>query len=162
MRTTILRTLLGIALLATYPLSCLATASSAFPGVAGKLYLALSVSDFDRSVEWYGRVLNLEKLDDTSDPKGVWRIANLVSKDVWIEVIHDRRNKPMQGAQGIVKAGFSVHDVDEIVEHATRLGLTKPRVVDSKLHHLRIVQLTDPDGNILQFTSPLDEVHDDK
>ena len=110
----------------------------------------------------YAALLNLEKLDDTSDPKGVWRIANLVSKDVWIEVIHDRRNKPMQGAQGIVKAGFSVHDVDEIVEHATRLGLTKPRVVDSKLHHLRIVQLTDPDGNILQFTSPLDEVHDDK
>lgn len=119
-------------------------------------YFAVAVGDMDRSVSWYRTVFGLKQLDDQKDPKGVWRIVNLTSDALFIELIWDSRCSKQENARGFAKVGFSVTDVREIAKRAESATGEKPRVIEFEKHKLRILQLRDPDGNVLQFASPLD------
>lgn len=120
-------------------------------------YFAVSVEDIDRSVAWYKAVFGLKQLDDLKDPKGVWRIVNLASDSLFVELIWDSRRKGYSNGRGFFKVGFSVTDVGEIADKVGAASGEKPRVIDDERHKIRIVQLRDPDGNILQFASPLNK-----
>ncbi|ANM29826.1 hypothetical protein ABI59_09905 [Acidobacteria bacterium Mor1] len=123
--------------------------------IRGPQYFALSVEDVDRSVAWYRNVLGLQLLDDTRDEDGRWRIANLANDALFVEIIWDRRDSAAESARGIVKVGFSVPDVEAVADRVAAAGEKRPRVLTFKRHNVRLVQLRDPDGNILQLTTPI-------
>lgn len=118
-------------------------------------YFAVVVGDMDRSVAWYKTAFGLRELDDQKDPNGVWRIVNLASETLFVELIWDSRKTESKSGRGLFKVGFAVPDVGEVAKNAEAATGEKLRIVDSAKHKIRIVQLRDPDGNILQFTSPL-------
>ena len=145
-------TLLSLVLaLCTLP----AVAESPVEKVGSPQYVALSVEDVDRSIDWYVATLGLSKLDDTTDDGGRWRIANLTGKGLWIEIIWDKRDSPAERARGIAKFGFGVPDVHAVADRIEASGAERPRVVSFKKHNVDILQLKDPDGNIVQLTSKI-------
>lgn len=123
--------------------------------VQAPFYFAVSVSDVDRSVEWYRSALGLELIDDTSAEDGRWRIANLSNALVFVEIIRDDRDTAAERATGIAKVGFQVPDLDSVADRVERDTGERPRVLDFERHRIRILQLRDPDGNIVQLSTPI-------
>jgi predicted enzyme related to lactoylglutathione lyase len=130
--------------------------------VVGPQYFAVSVADVDRAAEWYGRVFGLEKLDDKGAEDGSWRVVNLTNDDLLVEIIMDRRDQPAERAHGFRKVGFSVPDVDAVADRIAEVTGERPRVVDFDPHDVRILQLEDPEGNVIQLTSPMGAAADAK
>lgn len=122
---------------------------------ADRAYVAVSVADVDASAAWYRQVLELESLDDQRAPDGRWRIVNLVSERVWVELIFDARDQAVANARGFVKFGFLVADVDAVADRVVAMGAPRPQIGESSQHQVRLLQLRDPDGHIVQFMSPL-------
>ena len=118
-------------------------------------YFAVSVEDVDRSVAWYQAAFGLRKLDDTRADDDRWRIVNLANDDLFVEVIRDNRDQATLRARGFAKVGFRVPDVDAVADRVEEALGKRPRVLDFKEHGVRILQLLDPDGNIIQLSSPL-------
>ncbi|MGE3467392.1 MAG: VOC family protein [Pyrinomonadaceae bacterium] len=127
------------------------------PAPTAPQYFAVRVGDIDRSAAWYKKVFGLRLLDDSKDPNGVWRIVNLVSDALFVELIWDSRGSNEKGGMGFFKIGYWVADVETIADRVGSATGDRPRVLDFEKHKLRLVQLRDPDGNILQFSSPLPE-----
>lgn len=125
------------------------------PAVGAPQYFAISVEDVDRSVAWYRSAFALDQLDDQKAPDGKWRIVNLASDRLFVEVIWDSRDSTVRGARGFAKVGFGVEDVDAIADRIEKATGTRPRVIEAAAQGVRILQLNDPDGNIIQISSPL-------
>jgi predicted enzyme related to lactoylglutathione lyase len=123
-------------------------------------YFAVSVEDVDRSANWYAKALGLEKLDDTADEAGRWRIVNLKSDSLFVEIIWDKRGGDGGRVRGIAKVGFQVPDVERVADRVEKALGTRPRILDFQKHGIRILQLKDPDGNTVQLSSPLSESAD--
>jgi predicted enzyme related to lactoylglutathione lyase len=51
--------------------------------------------------------------------------------------------------------GFGVNDVDAVADRVGADTGTRPKVLAFAPHGIRLLQLQDPDGNIIQLTSPL-------
>ena len=129
---------------------------------SSRQYFAVSVGDMDRSVAWYGRALGLDVLDDTSADDGRWRIVNMLNDHLSVELIQDRRDAVVDRARGFAKVGFMVSDVAAVADRVERSGETRPRVLDFQKHQIRLIQLKDPDDNIVQLFSPLAEPETDQ
>ena len=118
-------------------------------------YFAVSVEDPERSAAWYEAAFGLERLDDTADENGRWRIINLRNDAIFVEVIWDVRDEPVGRARGIAKVGFGVSDPDAIADRVEAATGERPRVLTFEKHGIRLLQLRDPDGNIIQLSSPI-------
>ena len=119
-------------------------------------YFAVRVADMDRSVAWYQRALGLEVLDDTSAEDGRWRIVNLTRDGLAVELIQDRRDRAAEGrVRGLSKVGFEVQDLEPIADRVAASGEERPRILDFDKHSLRLLQVRDPDGNVVQLFSPM-------
>ena len=125
------------------------------PEVRAPFYFAVLVTDVDRSVEWYSARLGLQLVYDTRAEDGRWRIANLENEQIFVEIIRDDRARAVEDALGIAKVGFQVPDVDAVADRIERDTGERPRVLDFARHNVRILQVNDPDGNILQLSTPL-------
>jgi len=55
----------------------------------------------------------------------------------------------------LAEVGFRVPDADSVAAAVGRATGTRPRVLEFPPHGVRLVQIRDPNGNILQLTSPL-------
>jgi catechol 2,3-dioxygenase-like lactoylglutathione lyase family enzyme len=119
-------------------------------------YFALYVNDVDRSVDWYRTVFGLRLLGGSAADDGSWRIENLGSKQLLVEIIRDSRAQGVDRALGFRKVGFYVPDVEEVAERIARATGERPRVVDFEQLNQRILQLRDPNGNIIQLLSSLE------
>jgi predicted enzyme related to lactoylglutathione lyase len=127
--------------------------------IAGKpQYFAVSVADLDASIAWYSTAFGLRKLDDQSADDKSWRIVNLASDDLFVELIHDRRDQPVKQARGFAKVGYTVADVAVVADRVGRATGKRPRVLEFPQQGLRLIQLQDPDGNLIQLSSPLPKV----
>ena len=135
----------------------LATAEPWVEAFTTPQYFAVSVEDMDQSLAWYTQALGLETLDDTTHPEGMWRIVNLHREGLAVELVFDRRAaaRPEGRVRGVAKVGFAVPNVHEVAERVEKATGERPRVVDFERHGIHILQLRDPDGNILQLTSPM-------
>ena len=129
--------------------------------VGAPQFFALRVRDLDAAVAWYAELLGLEELDRTRAEDGTWEIANLRSDALFVEVIRDERASPAERALGFAKVGFGVPDVRVLAARLERESGLRPRVIEIERHGLRLVQLRDPEGNVLQLVSPLDGSSDD-
>jgi predicted enzyme related to lactoylglutathione lyase len=107
----------------------------------------------DRSIEWYVAVFGLQQLDDERASDGSWRIVNLATENLFVELIWDNRDRAVERARGFAKVGFGVASADELAARVEKATGKSPKVVEAVKQGLRIVQLRDPDGNILQFSS---------
>ena len=119
------------------------------------MFFALSVADVDRAADWYAAAFGVERLDDHEAGDGSWRIVNLTGENLAIELIRDDRDQAAARVRGIRKVGFGVADVEVVADTVERATGTRPGVVDDQRHGIRILQLRDPDGNVLQLSSQL-------
>jgi catechol 2,3-dioxygenase-like lactoylglutathione lyase family enzyme len=124
-------------------------------GVRAPHYFAVRVADAEKSAAWYRLALGLRELDRSQAADGSWQIVNLTNAELFVEIIRDNRVSSSDAARGFAKVGFHVADVDVVAAKVGRATGTSPRVVEFAPHGVRIVQLRDPDGNIIQLFSPL-------
>ena len=74
-----------------------------------------------------------------------------------VEIIRDDRAQEVDRARGFRKVGFQVPDVEAVADRVERATGDRPRVIDFARFGVRIVQLRDPDGSIIQLSSPLED-----
>ncbi len=116
-------------------------------------YFAVLVSDANRSAQWYKTAFGLRELDRSSADDGSWQIVNLANDQLFVEVIRDDRAQPVTRARGFFKVGFHVPDIEAVADAVGRTTGERPRVLDFPRHGVRVVQIRDPDGNIIQLFS---------
>lgn len=119
-------------------------------------YFAVFVEDLDRSVEWYRTAFGLKELGGSTAEDGSWRIENLGDDRLLVELIRDDRAREVERARGFSKVGFQVPDVETVADRVARATGERPRVLDFERFGLRIIQVRDPDGNIIQLSAPLE------
>jgi catechol 2,3-dioxygenase-like lactoylglutathione lyase family enzyme len=120
-------------------------------------YFAVRVADADKSAEWYSRAFGLRELDRSAAADGSSQIVNLISTHLFVEVIRDNSASLVPKARGLAKVGFYVPDVEVVADVVGRETGERPRVIDFARHGVRIVQIRDPDGNIIQLFSRLNK-----
>jgi len=118
-------------------------------------YFAVLVSDVDESVNWYQTVFGLRGVGGSRADDGSWRIENLNNEFLFVEIIRDDRVTETGDALGFAKVGFSVPDVQAVADRVARTTGEAPRVLDFEEFNQRLIQIRDPDGNIIQLTSVL-------
>ena len=146
-----------VALLCPFDVNAQDSAEVWIREIAGPQYFAVQVQDVDRSVRWYRTALGLEEVDDSEADDGAWRIVNLANEDFAVEIIYDRRAQEAERPRGFFKVGFGVPDVEAVADRVERAAGERPRIVDFEPHGIRLLQLQDPDGNIVQLSSPIAE-----
>ena len=124
-------------------------------GIRGPQYFAVLVSDAEKSAAWYRTAFGLREVDRSRADDGSWQIVNLSSAELLVEIIRDDRTRAGAGERGFAKVGFHVADVAAVAAAVERATGTAPRVVTMQQHGIRILQLRDPDGNIIQLMSPV-------
>lgn len=124
--------------------------------VGAPQYFAVLMEDVDRSVHWYRTVFGLDELGGSVAEDRSWRIENLRNAQLLVEIIRDDRAEEVGRARGFRKVGFQVPDV-EVADRVSAATGERPRVLDFERFGLRIIQIRDPDGNIIQLSSPLED-----
>ena len=119
-------------------------------------YFAVLVSDVSRSAEWYRTAFGLAEIGGSEAEDRSWRIVNLRNEQLFVEIIRDDRARDVERATGFFKVGFQVPDVRTVAERVAQATGERPRVLEFASYGLRVIQLRDPDGNVLQLASPLD------
>lgn len=117
-------------------------------------YFAVLVEDLERSATWYRAVFGLEELGGSAADDGSWRISNVGNEHLFVELIRDDRATDVERARGFRKVGFHVPDVEIVADRVARATGERPRVLDFSRFGVRIIQIRDPDGNIIQLFSP--------
>jgi predicted enzyme related to lactoylglutathione lyase len=125
--------------------------------IASPQYFALYVQDVDSSVGWYRTAFGLRDLGGSQAEDDSWRIENLGNDRLMIEVIRDDRAQPAGRALGFRKVGFYVPDVEEVAERVERMTGERPNIVEYGKLNQRILQLRDPDGNVIQLMSTIEK-----
>lgn len=118
-------------------------------------YFGVLVGDADASATWYARVFDLRAAGDSEAEDGSWKIVNLRNDRLFVEVIRDDRAGRADRVLGVRKVGFHVPDVRVVADRIEREGGERPRVLDFPDFGVRIVQVRDPDGTIIQLSSDL-------
>jgi predicted enzyme related to lactoylglutathione lyase len=158
-----MRTLAWIVLLMALPAMAAEHPWVESPGAPA--LFAVDVNDLDTAIDWYSTTFGAGLLDDTSADDGRWRIANLRSEGLAIELIRDRRSTAVeQGVRhhGLRKVGVSVPDVRAVADRVEADTGERPRVIEDERHGIRLIQLHDPEGNTIQLQSPLGADPDDR
>ena len=118
-------------------------------------FFAVLVEDLDVSTRWYRTVFGLRELGGSEAEDGSWRILNLGNEDLFIELIQDDAVEGAERARGFFKVGFGVPDVERVADRVETDTGERPRVLAFPRFGVRIVQVRDPDGNLLQLFEPL-------
>ncbi len=119
-------------------------------------YFAVRVENVERSVEWYSEAFGLNQLGGSRAEDDLWQIENLGNDWLLVEIIRDARDEDSSRSRGIAKVGFYVQDVRIVADRVEQATGERPRVLDFNQLRQRLIQIHDPDGNIIQLFSPLD------
>lgn len=118
-------------------------------------FFAVRVEDARQSAQWYITVFGLEELGGSNAEDGAWEIINLSNERLFVEVVRDDRAQHVNRSRGFYKVGFHVPDVRVIADRVGSTTGERPRVLEFEEFGVRIIQIRDPDGNIIQLFSPL-------
>jgi predicted enzyme related to lactoylglutathione lyase len=80
---------------------------------------------------------------------------NLSNDALFVEIIRDDRAREVDRPRGFFKVGFRVPDVDVVADRVERATGARPEPLNFSRYRVRILQLRDPEGNILQLSSKL-------
>lgn len=128
-------------------------------------FVAVSVSDLEASVEWYGRVLGLEVVRSLDLPDASVRVRLLRGDEVIVELIaHDDpigvdpglAGEPPFRFLGLLKSGLFVDDIEAFHAWLASEDVDADETIgqDEALGHATFI-FRDPDGNILQAFAPV-------
>ena len=133
----------------------LGNAARAEPAYTGS-YFAVIVSDIDASVAWYEAHLGVTESTRLADA-GRYEIVNMVRPGLFVELLElaDAATPPDGRVRGPFKLGALVADLDAIVA-ALPAAADAPGIVEDANNGLRLLQLRDPDGNVVQLMQLLD------
>lgn len=135
-----------------------ASAQEAQPWVdtaASPQYFAVRVDSLDRAVEWYSNVFGLEVASSAAADDGRWQITNLTNRFLQVELIRLAGSVRAERPLGLAKVGFNVEDVFAVAARVESATGVRPNVVEFQDLNQRILQLRDPEGNVIQLMSPL-------
>jgi len=130
-------------------------------------FVAVSVSDLEASVEWYGRILGLEVVRSLDLPDASVRARLLRGGDVIVELIAhddpiavdpDLAGEPPFRFLGLLKSGLFVDDLEAFHAWLVSEDVDADGTIghDEALGHATFI-FRDPDGNILQAFAPCGE-----
>ncbi len=119
-------------------------------------FFAVVVDDIDTSETWYRETLGLAAGERLRED-GRYEIVNLRKPGLFVELLElaDANDRPDGYAKGPFKAGMLVDDI-----HVFLAGLPDsvvvPDIIEDETNGLLILQLNDPDGNIVQVMQAVD------
>lgn len=125
-------------------------------------FVALVVSDIDRSIRWYEEKWGFHLLNRLERADLGFKQANLKRGAALLELIERKDglssemalapHPDMRALQGIFKFGFAVQDFDAWVAHLQESGAAfHGRVVQDPHSEKRMLIIKDPDGNRIQL-----------
>jgi catechol 2,3-dioxygenase-like lactoylglutathione lyase family enzyme len=101
-----------------------------------ELFAGVAVTDFERAVAWYERLLGCPATFKAHDTEWVWQLA----EHRWIYVVE----RPDRAGHGLVT--WFVDDLDGFLAAAAGRGM-RPTHDERYENDVRKVTFTDPDGN---------------
>jgi predicted enzyme related to lactoylglutathione lyase len=104
------------------------------------LFAGVSVTDFDRSLDWYKRLFGRPPDIDVHDSEVMWRMT----EGAWLYVVLDRDRA------GKAVATLSVSDLDTTVARIASRGV-RTGSFETVGDAGRKATFRDPDGNVLSF-----------
>ncbi|MDX1556011.1 MAG: VOC family protein, partial [Xanthomonadales bacterium] len=95
--------------------------------------------------------LGLEEVSRLTDENGRYDIINLSRDGLFVELVQlrDAQARPEGRLEGPFKVGFLVADLDAFLA-ALPADRERPEVVEDQRNGLKMVQLRDPDGTVVQ------------
>lgn len=120
-------------------------------------YYAVIVTDIETASAWYENTLGLEETSRLAD-EGRYVIVNLGRPGLAVELLQLEAadTRPEGYVTGPFKIGMLVADLDALMA-SLPAGTEPPRVIEDEKNGLLLVQIRDPDGNIVQVMQRLDE-----
>ena len=106
----------------------------------GHLFAGLPVSDFDRAVAWYERLLGTPETFRAHDTEYIWTLAE--NRSVYVV------RKPGSAGHGMLMV--MLDDLDGFMSDAATRGI-EPETLETYEHGVRKVVYRDPDGNEVGF-----------
>ncbi|NNF59009.1 MAG: VOC family protein [Rhodothermaceae bacterium] len=125
------------------------------PEIGTRQFFAVLVEDVEQSADWYRRAFGLTEHDRWTADDSTARIINLMNEHLFVELIWRTDAPDVDRSLGIFKVGFWVPDVDAIADRVEAATGERPPALDVPAHTLRLIQLRDPDGNIIQLSEAL-------
>lgn len=118
-------------------------------------FIAVIVDDIDESVEWYQSTFDLLPGERHSE-SGRYEIVNLRKPGLFVELIQlaAAEERP-DYVKGLFKFGILTSDLNEFAALLPE-SVPRPQIVSDTTNDLVLMQLKDPDGNIIQVMELLD------
>ena len=119
------------------------------PVVTGSYY-AVIVSDIEVAAAWYRETLGLGETTRLGEA-GRYDIVNLARPGLAVELLSlaAAAPRPEGYLRGAFKVGMLVADLEEFIDSLPET-IPPPQVIQDDDNGFRLVQLRDPDGNIVQ------------
>jgi len=121
-------------------------------------HLAVTVTDLDASVAWYGSIFDVHPVMDVPHPGGVGRILAGHDQQLMIAIHRHEANDHQQFAEtrtGLDHAGFTVptrQDLEQWQDHLESHGVMRAESADRPLTQSPIVD--EPYASVLVFRDP--------
>ncbi len=117
----------------------------------GRLAPCIAVTDVERSVRFYGELLELEKIFENGSPVG---FVILRREGAELHLSLDRGHRPTVNNV----AHLMVSDVATLHERCQRMGVSVIKGLRDHDHGLRAFVFADPDGNRIDVGQPVERV----
>lgn len=113
-------------------------------------YFAVVVSDINVSVDWYKSVLQLDEVTRFHEA-GRYEIVNLKQDGLFVELLQldGANDRPEGRIEGPFKVGMLVSDLSAFIASLPGV-VSPPDIVSDDRNGLLLIQLRDPDDNIIQ------------
>ncbi|MDQ0221110.1 VOC family protein [Peribacillus cavernae] len=118
------------------------------------LFVKLSVSDMERSISWYKRVLNFESVFELPGEKGNIVMAHIRGKK-YQDIMLVNQNEKLSNGKGVV-LNFSVDDVDSFSDRAIKAGAKILEGPIDRVWNARELVLCDHDGYVITLSKGID------
>jgi glyoxylase I family protein len=129
------------------------------PRLDGSNHLALTVSDLDRSADWYGRALDMTVVDELAPAESGFRFKMLLQARSFASLALGQANKPLpqrfdECRVGLHRVAFHVParaDLVDFARHLDGLGVAHSGVDTAPHEPGDRLRLRDPDGIWLEL-----------
>jgi predicted enzyme related to lactoylglutathione lyase len=114
-----------------------------------ELTASMAVTDMDRSIEWYGRVLGLKLLYRAEEIGWCEMTSHMPGVNVGLS-----ENQSVQQGGGATNV-WSVADIDAAKVHLDAHGVRQDGEIQTIPGLVRLLTFFDPDGNAMMFAQSL-------
>lgn len=137
-------------------LTCLLASTATSAADTKGSFFAVIVKDMGVSLAWYKESLGLEIVTRMTE-SGQYDIVNLFGPGLFVELLElpAAAERPEGRIEGPFKLGMLVDDLHEFVAGLPE-SLSEAEIISDTNNGLLLLQLRDPDGNIVQVMEMLE------